>query len=89
MGPHLGDLDDLSVRQQLLKSLTLFQQIYRLRPKAIAIAHPNYISHQIGKQLAEQQHIPVIEVPHHHAHIILLSRAWTYTATRRSKWYSP
>ncbi|EKQ6889363.1 carbamoyltransferase HypF, partial [Salmonella enterica] len=68
MGPHLGDLDDLSVRQQLLKSLTLFQQIYRFTPKAIAIdAHPNYISHQIGKQLAEQQHIPVIEVPHHHA----------------------
>ncbi|MGS3097678.1 carbamoyltransferase HypF, partial [Escherichia coli] len=54
MGPHLGDLDDLSVRQQLLKSLTLFQQIYRFTPKAIAIdAHPNYISHQIGKQLAE------------------------------------
>ncbi|HGN0146367.1 TPA: carbamoyltransferase HypF [Proteus mirabilis] len=71
MGPHLGDLDDLSVRQQLLKSLTLFQQIYRFTPKAIAIdAHPNYISHQIGKQLAEQQHIPVIEVPHHHAHIV-------------------
>ncbi|MDM3729962.1 carbamoyltransferase HypF, partial [Proteus mirabilis] len=29
MGPHLGDLYDLSVRQQLLTSLTLFQQIYR------------------------------------------------------------
>lgn len=71
MGPHLGDLDDLSVRQQLVKSLTLFQQIYRFTPKAIAIdAHPNYISHQLGKQFAQEQNIPVIEVSHHHAHIV-------------------
>lgn len=71
MGPHLGDLDDLSVRQQLVKSLALFQQIYRFSPKAIAIdAHPNYISHQLGKQFAQEQNIPVIEVSHHHAHIV-------------------
>ncbi|HCH50717.1 MAG TPA: carbamoyltransferase HypF [Proteus sp.] len=71
MGPHLGDLDDLSVRQQLIKSLALFQQIYRFTPKAIAIdAHPSYISHQLGKQFAQEQHIPVIEVSHHHAHIV-------------------
>lgn len=68
---HLGDLDDLSVRQQLVKSLALFQQIYRFTPKAIAIdAHPNYISHQLGKQFAQEQNIPVIEVSHHHAHIV-------------------
>lgn len=71
MGPHLGDLDDLSVQEQLIKSLSLFKQIYRFTPKAIAIdAHPSYISHQLGKQLAQEQNIPVIEVAHHHAHIV-------------------
>lgn len=71
MGPHLGDLDDLSVRQQLLKSLTLFNQIYRFMPETIAVdAHPDYISHQLGKRLAQQHNIPLIEIAHHHAHIV-------------------
>ncbi|OAT37550.1 carbamoyltransferase HypF [Proteus myxofaciens] len=71
MGPHLGDLDDISVQAQLLKSLTLFRQIYRFRPDAIAIdAHPSYISHQLGKTLAKEQNIPIITTYHHHAHIV-------------------
>lgn len=71
MGPHLGDLDDISVQAQLLKSLTLFRQIYRFTPDAIAIdAHPSYISHQLGKTLAKEQNIPIITIYHHHAHIV-------------------
>ena len=91
MGPHLGDLDDLSVRQQLLKSSRCFNRSIVLRPKQLPLMLiPNYISHQMGKQLAEQQHIPVIEVPPSPCtYCLLFSRAWTYTTTRRSNWYSP
>ncbi|MEM8009667.1 carbamoyltransferase HypF, partial [Morganella morganii subsp. sibonii] len=69
-GPHLGDLSDLSVQGQLEASLTLFEQIYQIRPQAIAgDAHPGYISHQKGIAMAQALGVPFIPVYHHHAHI--------------------
>ena len=32
--------------------------------------HPGYFSHQFARALAESAHIPLIEVQHHHAHIV-------------------
>ncbi len=69
-GPHLGDLADLSVQGQLETSLKLFEQIYQMKPQAVAgDAHPGYISHQIGMALAQAHEVPFIPVYHHHAHI--------------------
>lgn len=69
-GPHLGDLDDLSVQAQQEASLALFQQIYQVRPQAVAAdAHPGYVSHQTGMALAKAWQVPFIPVYHHHAHI--------------------
>ena len=59
------------MQSQLSENLALFQQIYQFKPDIIAVdAHPGYFSSSIGKQLAEQQQIPPIEVLHHHAHIV-------------------
>ncbi|QTF10709.1 carbamoyltransferase HypF [Brenneria izadpanahii] len=68
---HLGDLADSDIEQQYRQAITLFEDIYRFTPTAIAVdAHPGYISHRLGKDLAEQRRIPCIEVLHHHAHIV-------------------
>nr|NMN91092.1 hydrogenase maturation protein HypF [Brenneria salicis ATCC 15712 = DSM 30166]RBP66590.1 hydrogenase maturation protein HypF [Brenneria salicis ATCC 15712 = DSM 30166] len=68
---HLGDLADRDVEQQYRHAIALFEDIYRFIPDAIVVdAHPGYISHRLGKQLAEQRQIPCIEVLHHHAHIV-------------------
>ncbi|PWC16007.1 carbamoyltransferase HypF [Brenneria corticis] len=68
---HLGDLEDSDVERQYRQSIALFEDIYRFAPGALAVdAHPGYISHRLGKQLAERRHIPCIEVLHHHAHIV-------------------
>lgn len=70
LSQHLGDLDDLDIQQQYEQSLVLFQDIYRFSPSAIVIdAHPGYVSHRYGQQLADKQNLPLVEVLHHHAHI--------------------
>ncbi|WP_159567718.1 carbamoyltransferase HypF [Budvicia diplopodorum] len=70
LSPHLGDLDDLDIQQQFERSLALFQDIYRFSPSAIVVdAHPGYVSHRYGRQLAERLNLPLYEVLHHHAHI--------------------
>lgn len=70
LSQHLGDLADIDIQQQLQNTIALFKDIYQLTPEAVAIdAHPGYVSHSIGKALAEGVHAPVHEVFHHHAHI--------------------
>jgi len=71
LSQHIGDTANEQVQSQLSENLALFQQIYQFKPDIIAVdAHPGYFSSSIGKQLAEQQQIPPIEVLHHHAHIV-------------------
>lgn len=71
LSQHIGDTSNEQVRSQLSENLELFQHIYQFTPDIIAVdAHPGYFSSSIGKQLAEQQKIPFIEVLHHHAHIV-------------------
>ena len=71
LSQHIGDTANEQVRSQLSENLALFQQIYQFKPDIIAVdTHPGYFSSSIGKQLAEQQQIPPIEVLHHHAHIV-------------------
>ena len=71
LSQHIGDTANEQVRSQLSENLELFQNIYQFKPDIIAVdAHPGYFSSSIGKQLAEQQQITLIEVQHHHAHIV-------------------
>jgi len=67
---HLGDLENAAAHQDYLRSLTLYQAMYRHRPELIAIdAHPEYLSAKAGRELAERSGVPVIEIQHHHAHL--------------------
>ncbi|ACE62033.1 carbamoyltransferase HypF [Actinobacillus pleuropneumoniae] len=68
---HLGDMQNEQIQQQLIDNIALFEQIYQFTPDLIAVdAHPGYFTHQLGKTLSEKYHIPLIEVLHHHAHIV-------------------
>lgn len=71
LGPHLGDLDDPDIQAQFSHTLELFLDIYRFKPDAIVTdAHPGYASQQISHQLAERFAVPLLNVFHHHAHIV-------------------
>jgi hydrogenase maturation protein HypF len=63
---HIGDLETVQARDTFQKTLTSFQQLYDLHPKAIACdAHPDYPS----THYAQQSGLPVISVQHHSAHV--------------------
>ena len=64
---HIGDLETVQARETFQKTLTSFQQLYELHPKAIVCdAHPDYPS----THYAQQSGLPVISVQHHYAHVL-------------------
>ena len=68
---HLGDMQNEQIQRQLIRNIALFEQIYQFKPEVIAVdAHGGYFTRQLGKKLATEHGIPLIEVLHHHAHII-------------------
>ncbi len=70
LSQHMGDLENYQTYEDYLKNLDLYQRLYDFRPDAIVIdQHPEYLSSKRGRQWAEQQNLPLIEVQHHHAHI--------------------
>ena len=71
LGPHLGDLDDPDIQAQFEHTLELFLDIYRFTPDAIVTdAHPGYASQKISRKLAEKFSVPLLNIFHHHAHIV-------------------
>ena len=70
LSQHMGDLENLQTYQDTLKNLDLYQRLYDFRPQAIVIdQHPEYLSSKLGKQMAYEHDLPLLEVQHHHAHI--------------------
>ena len=70
LSQHMGDLENFQTYQDYLKNLDLYQRLYDFKAQAIVIdQHPEYLSSKLGRELAEQQNLALIEVQHHHAHI--------------------
>ncbi len=70
LSQHMGDLENYQTYEDYLKNLDLYQRLYDFNAQAIVIdKHPEYLSSKLGRQWAQQQNIPLIEVQHHHAHI--------------------
>lgn len=67
---HMGDLENRLALEDFRKNVELYREIYRFEPDLIAVdCHPDYLSTQFGKQLAEETGAGLIEVQHHHAHL--------------------
>jgi len=70
LSPHLGDLESAAHYREYRATLERYLKLFDFAPQAIALdSHPGYHASQLGRQLAEQWSIPLIEVQHHHAHI--------------------
>ena len=68
---YIGDLDNqktyIDYEKQIDKQMSLFQ----IKPDVIVIdKHPEYLSSKFGKQFANQKNAELIEVQHHHAHMV-------------------
>ena len=67
---HMGDLENRLALEDLKKNLELYRQLYDFEPEVIAVdSHPDYLSTQLGKQLAFDTGARLVEVQHHHAHL--------------------
>ena len=70
MSQYIGDLEELNTYQDYLQTLDLYQQLFDFSPDLIVVdKHPDYLSTQLGKKLAAEKGLPLVEVQHHHAHI--------------------
>jgi len=67
---HLGDLEDARTFAEFERTLELFAALYDHQPQAIAVdLHPDYLSTRLGRRIAADRGLRLIEVQHHHAHV--------------------
>ena len=65
---HIGDLENLATYAAFRDTIAHLQRILDITPQAIACdLHPDYLS---TRYATEQSDLPVIQVQHHHAHIV-------------------
>jgi hydrogenase maturation protein HypF len=70
LGPHVGDLDDLSTYASLESSVARMERFLRLRPDLVAHdLHPQYLSTRYALERARALGVPAVPVQHHHAHV--------------------
>ncbi len=67
---HQGDLEDVSTSDDYERNLALYARTFDHHPVALAVdMHPDYLSAKRGRARAVAEHLPLVEVQHHHAHI--------------------
>ncbi|MBI3806810.1 MAG: carbamoyltransferase HypF [Nitrospirae bacterium] len=70
LSQHLGDLSTLETEYAVRQAIDDLQWLLRVKPCAVACdLHPDYRSTRLAEELAGRWDVPLIRVPHHHAHI--------------------
>jgi hydrogenase maturation protein HypF len=76
---HIGDLENYETLVSFETGIAHYENLFRISPEMIAIdLHPNYLATRYGTQRASDQHLPLIQVQHHHAHLAacLADNSW-------------
>jgi hydrogenase maturation protein HypF len=69
LGPHVGDLDDLSTYQAYEAAVARLESFLDLAPSLLACdLHPQYLSTRYARERAAREGLPLVAVQHHHAH---------------------
>ena len=67
---HLGDLDDALTYEEFLKAERDLSVLMAHKAEVIAVdMHPEYRASRYGRDKAEREGLPLIQVQHHHAHM--------------------
>lgn len=67
LSPHIGDLNSIEAFDYFERTVQTFKQFYDFIPDLIVCdMHPEYTT----TLWAKKQNIPILEVQHHHAHIL-------------------
>ena len=69
--PYIGDLKDYETLVNEKNLIKKFSELFAFSPsKIVCDMHPLYESGRVAKELAQKQNLPILEVQHHHAHIL-------------------
>ncbi|MEM6893146.1 MAG: carbamoyltransferase HypF [Bacteroidota bacterium] len=69
VSPYFGNLDSFEVLQRYTDTLQRYTQLFEELPEVVLVdKHPGYQSTILGKELATNWKVPVVEVQHHKAH---------------------
>lgn len=69
VSPHIGDLDTPEALDALEKVLLDMPAFLRIDPEVVAVdLHPDLPSSVLGRRIAKERGIELVEVQHHHAH---------------------
>jgi hydrogenase maturation protein HypF len=67
---HIGDLENLETLQSFEEGIQHFEKLFRIKPEMIGCdLHPNYLATRYALERAQTEHIPVLTIQHHHAHL--------------------
>lgn len=68
---HIGDVENGATFDAWNAARARLEDLFDLVPAALACdLHPSYLSSQWAREQAREQDLPLIEVQHHHAHIV-------------------
>ncbi len=71
LSQHMGDLEDVATHQDYHQNLRLYRQLFDFQPAMVVVdKHSGYLSTQLGRAIAVEEGARLIEVQHHHAHIV-------------------
>ena len=69
--PYIGDMADMRSVRALEAATTRMERLLEIHPDIIVgDMHPGYNTSEMARVIAEREGVPVMEVQHHHAHIV-------------------
>jgi hydrogenase maturation protein HypF len=70
-GQHIGDLKNFETLENYEQQIAHFERLFDIHPQALACdLHPDYLSTAYAKERSEREGIPLLQVQHHHAHMV-------------------
>lgn len=71
LSPHIGDLEAPEAVAGMGQIVKTFPKFLEKTPDVIAVdLHPDMASTRLGRKIAAENSLPVVEVQHHHAHAV-------------------
>lgn len=68
---HIGDLENQETLTAFEVAVRHYEKIFRIKPQLLAAdLHPDYLASRYARQRAAEENLPLVEVQHHHAHIV-------------------
>ena len=69
--PYIGDMADIRSVRALEAATTRMERLLEIQPNIIVgDMHPGYNTSEMARVIAEREGVPVMEVQHHHAHMV-------------------